>query len=144
MEKIICDRCGREIPHDDTENIGIDVESVDGAVGYDLCADCAKAFDEFMQKKDPCERCGRMCSLPDKSEGLPEGAKDGAFTVRDITGITGVPQSTLRRMLARIGAESDTATSNNHLVVLYRMTLPMWRELADVIKHYSPRPGGRR
>ena len=146
MEKIICDRCGREIPHDETKNIGIDVERCDDCVGYDLCADCAKAFDEFMEKKDPCERCGRMCTLPDPAErkGLPEGAVEGTFNLKEICWITGVPQSTMRRLLELASLEGQIGKEKGHVTKQFYMTIPCWKALYKVIKAYKPRKGGRK
>ncbi len=146
MEKIICDRCGREIPHDETKNIGIDVERCDDCVGYDLCADCAKAFDEFMEKKDPCERCGRMCTLPDpkEREGLPEGAVEGMFNLNEIGLVTGIPVSSVRRLLARANLEGQIGFDKGHVVKQFYMTVHCWKALYEEIKSYRPRKGGRK
>ncbi len=146
MEKIICDRCGREIPHDDTNSIGVNVDHGGDCVGYDLCADCAKAFDDFMEKKDPCERCGRMCTLPDpkEREGLPEGAVEGMFNLNEISLITGIPVSSVRRLLARANLEGQIGFDKGHVVKQFYMTVHCWKALYEEIKSYRPRKGGRK
>lgn len=126
MERTYCDRCGREIPVQESRNIILGVHHNQAKDDYsiDLCPGCAEAFRTFVANGDV------KSPMP---EGAPEGAVAGSYDIRALAEMFRVSIQTMRRWCDRAEVDSFmSVAANGRGIRCWKLDEGAWERLAHL------------